>query len=96
MQASDTMRGMGKAGKALRQVLVKYSISQNRLAVTMGLARSTVNQWFNELSDPSAESVIQIVAALEQLNAAAAKEFVLLYLGRIVQPESSEPEQPED
>jgi transcriptional regulator with XRE-family HTH domain len=74
---------MGRAGKALRQVLEKYGISQNRLAVTMGLARSTVNQWFNEITDPSAESVIQIITALETLNEAAAREFVALYLGRI-------------
>ncbi|UBF29302.1 helix-turn-helix domain-containing protein [Kovacikia minuta CCNUW1] len=84
---------MGKAGKALKRVLETYNISQNRLAVTMGLNRSTVYQWFNEITDPSAESVTQIIAALEQLNEAAAKEFVLLYLGRIAQPE---PEQPED
>jgi len=85
---------MGKAGKALRQVLEKHGISQNRLAVTMGLARSTVNQWFHEITDPSAESVTQIVAALETLNEAAAKEFIVLYLGRIAQdPEpDNEPE----
>lgn len=76
---------MGRAGKALRQVLEKHGISQNRLAVTMGLARSTVNQWFNEVTDPSAESVVQIIAALETLNATAAKEFIALYLGRIAQ-----------
>jgi transcriptional regulator with XRE-family HTH domain len=82
---------MGRAGKALRQVLEKYGISQNRLAVTMGLARSTVNQWFNEITDPSAESVIQIIAALETLNEAAAKEFVALYLGRIAQDDERSP-----
>jgi transcriptional regulator with XRE-family HTH domain len=80
---------MGKAGKALRQVLEKYSISQNRLAVTMGIGRSTVNQWFNESSDPSAEAVTEIVAALETLNQAAAKEFIVLYLGRIAQDDES-------
>ena len=80
-------QGMGKAGKALRQVLEKYNISQNRLAVTMGIGRSTVNQWFNELSDPSAEAVTEIVAALETLNEAAAQEFIALYLGRAVQDE---------
>lgn len=73
---------MGKAGKALRQVLEKYSISQNRLAVTMGIGRSAVSQWFNELSDPLAESVIQIADALDTLNPAAAKDFIALYLGR--------------
>ncbi|MBD0266755.1 MAG: helix-turn-helix transcriptional regulator [Cyanobacteria bacterium Co-bin8] len=73
---------MGKAGKALRTVLETYSISQNRLAVTMGINRSTVYQWFNEITDPSAESVIQIFNALENLNPDAAKEFLALYVGR--------------
>ena len=76
---------MGKAGKALRQVLEKHGISQNRLAVTMGLARSTVNQWFHEATDPSAESVTEIIAALETLNETAAKDFIALYLGRSAQ-----------
>lgn len=84
---------MGKAGKALRQVLETYGISQNRLAVVMGVNRATVNQWFNETRDPLAESIPDIVKALEQLNEAAAKDFVLLYLGRFAQ---LEPEQPDD
>ena len=83
---------MAKAGKALKQVLERYNISQNRLAVTMGLARSTVNQWYNEITDPSAESVTQIVDALQQLNESAAKDFIALYLGRI----ASEDQPPED
>ena len=83
-------RGMGKAGKALRQVLEKHGISQNRLAVTMGLSRSTVNQWFHEITDPSAESVTEIIAALEKLNEAAAKEFIALYLGRTALEDESE------
>jgi transcriptional regulator with XRE-family HTH domain len=76
---------MGRAGKALRHVLETYSISQNRLAVVMGVNRATVNQWFNETRDPLAESIPDIVAALETLNESAAKEFVALYLGRIAQ-----------
>jgi transcriptional regulator with XRE-family HTH domain len=71
---------MGKAGKALRQVLETYEISQNKLAVVMGIARSTVSHWFNETRDPSAEAVTEIVKALRKLNEAAAKEFVELYL----------------
>ncbi|BAU40384.1 MULTISPECIES: helix-turn-helix transcriptional regulator [Cyanophyceae] len=71
---------MGKAGKALRQVLETYSISQNKLAVTMGLNRSTVYQWFHEVTDPSAESLLDIVAALDTLNPAAARDFLRLYL----------------
>lgn len=73
---------MGKAGKALKQVLKTYGISQNRLAVAMGISRTTVNQWFNETRDPLAESIPDIVAALEALDAEAAKDFVALYLNR--------------
>lgn len=71
---------MGKAGKALREVLETYEISQNRLAVVMGIARSTVSHWFNETRDPSAEAVTEIVKALHKLDESAAKEFVELYL----------------
>lgn len=81
---------MGKAGKALRHVLETYSISQNRLAVAMGIGRSTVNNWFNETRDPSAEAVTEIVAALEAIDPAAAKEFVSLYLGRIAQDDDQQ------
>ena len=81
---------MGKAGKALRQVLTTYGISQNRLAVTMGISRNTVNQWFNETRDPLAEAIPDIVAALEILNQTAAQDFLLLYLGRLPQTEDQE------
>jgi transcriptional regulator with XRE-family HTH domain len=82
---------MGKAGKALKQVLEAYGISQNRLAVIMGIARSTVSHWFNETRDPSAEAVTEIVKALQRINPEAAEEFVNLYLERNSQP----PDQPE-
>lgn len=75
---------MGKAGKALRQVLETYGISQNRLAVTMQINRATVNQWFNETRDPQAESIPNIVDALETLDPNAAQDFLQLYLGRSV------------
>ena len=73
---------MGKAGKALRQVLEKYEISQNRLAVTMGVSRTTVNQWYNETRDPLAEAVTEMIKALRQIDKAAAEEFIDLYLER--------------
>ncbi|MEM8807085.1 MAG: helix-turn-helix transcriptional regulator [Cyanobacteria bacterium P01_D01_bin.44] len=73
---------MGKAGKALKSVLTQYGISQNRLAVTMGVARSTVNQWVNEVSDPLADSVPAIMIALEALEPSAARNFLNLYLDR--------------
>lgn len=74
---------MGKAGKALKQVLTTYNISQNQLAVTMGIGRSTVHYWFNETQDPLAESIPEIITALQKINEAAAKDFVRLYLGDI-------------
>jgi plasmid maintenance system antidote protein VapI len=48
---------MGKQGQALKQVLETYGISQNRLAVTMGVRRSNVNRWVNEETDPAADAV---------------------------------------
>ncbi len=44
---------MGKAGKALRQVLEDCSISQNRVAVEMGIGRSNVYRWVNEVREVS-------------------------------------------
>ncbi|MFB2981380.1 helix-turn-helix domain-containing protein [Microseira sp. BLCC-F43] len=76
---------MGKAGKALKQVLETYNISQNRLAVTIGINRSTVSQWYNETRDPLAESIPEIVEALEKLNRSAARDFLVLYLGRSIE-----------
>lgn len=73
---------MGKAGHSLRSVLQNHGISQNRLAVAMGVNRSTVNHWFSESRDPAAEAIPRIVNALIAINPAAAREFVELYLGR--------------
>lgn len=83
---------MGKAGKALREVLSTYGISQNRLAVTMGINRSTVHQWVNEISDPLAEAVTQMIKALRQINETAADDFVDLYLER-QPPHAHKPEE---
>lgn len=73
---------MGRAGKALKHVLQQHSISQNRLAVTMGVARSTVNQWVNEVSDPLADSIPEIINALEVLEPAAVPIFLQMYIQR--------------
>lgn len=70
---------MGRAGKALKQVLESYGITQNRLAVMMGIDRSNVSRWVNQTRDPSAEAVAQIKDALEGLDPQAAEEFVMLY-----------------
>jgi transcriptional regulator with XRE-family HTH domain len=71
---------MGKAGKALKQVLEAYDISQNKLAVAMGIGRSTMHYWFNDIRDPSAEAVLEIRKGLRKVNPAAAEEFIRLYL----------------
>jgi len=75
---------MGRASDALKQVLDAYSISQNKLAVTMGISRANVGRWYHWL-DPSAENIAQITEALKTLNPLAAKEFVWLYLGIIIE-----------
>ena len=78
------MSGMGKAGKALRETLQQHNLTQNRLAVTMGIARGTMSHWVAETRDPTAESIPTIVDALKQLNPAAARTFVEVYLGRAI------------
>lgn len=72
---------MGKAGKALRQILEAYDISQYQLAAKMEIDRSNVSRWVSEERDPSAEAVFAINKALESFNPQAASEFVRLYLG---------------
>jgi transcriptional regulator with XRE-family HTH domain len=71
---------MGRAGKALKSVLDAHSISQNQLAMTMGIDRSNVSRWVSGSRDPSAEAVAEIKQALVTLKAPAAEEFVQLYL----------------
>ncbi|PZO33598.1 MAG: XRE family transcriptional regulator, partial [Shackletoniella antarctica] len=71
---------MGKAGKALKQVLEEYSISQFSLAVAMDVERNNVYRWVNEKRDPTAETVVEMVRALKTLNSEAAKAFIECYL----------------
>jgi transcriptional regulator with XRE-family HTH domain len=75
---------MGRASQALKQILESFEISQNKLAVTMGISRANVGRWFHGL-DPSAENIVEITKALRLLNPEAAKQFVWLYLGEIVE-----------
>ena len=56
----------------------------------MEVGRSTVHYWFNDTQDPSAESVTQIVEALQRIDRAAAKDFVRLYLGEIIEDETAD------
>lgn len=81
---------MGKASQALRQVLTKYRISQNKLAVALGIDRSAVFKWFHEQREPTSDTIVEIVKVLKQINLDAAKEFVYLYLGEILEDENNE------
>ncbi|HZG37348.1 MAG TPA: helix-turn-helix transcriptional regulator [Nodosilinea sp.] len=71
---------MARVGKALKQVLENYGISQNKLAVTMGVPRPSVNRWVHEQRDPAGDVIFEIKEALRQINPEAADEFVRLYL----------------
>ncbi len=78
---SGTIQSMGKAGEALKQTLESYKISQNQLATTLSTKRPVVNRWFHSQVDPTAETVVEIVKALQNINPQASQEFVRLYLG---------------
>ena len=75
---------MGRASQALKQVLDTYGISQNQLAVAMGVERGSVFRWYHNKRDPTAETVVEIVEALKVLDPHAAEEFVNLYLSSIL------------
>ncbi|HAA26551.1 MAG TPA: XRE family transcriptional regulator [Cyanobacteria bacterium UBA8553] len=76
---------MGRAGKALKQVLQIYGISQNKVAVALEVRRSVIYRWVHELTDPTGDTIVEIAQALQKLNPAAAQEFVRLYLGDFLQ-----------
>ena len=78
---------MRKAGRVLRDVLNTYGISQNKLASAMGVRNSVVYRWFNELIDPTGETLVKMVVALKLLDIDAAREFVQRYLGEILEEE---------
>ena len=71
---------MGRAGKALKQALLTYGISQNQLAAAMGVGHANVSRWVNEVRDPGSETILEIREALDQINPAATEEFIRLYL----------------
>jgi transcriptional regulator with XRE-family HTH domain len=75
---------MGRAGQALRHTLEQHKISQNKLAVTMGIDRPKVHRWYHEKIDPTAETVAEIVIALNKLDSEAAQTFVNQYLMDLV------------
>jgi predicted transcriptional regulator len=82
------MGSMGKAGQVLREVLTTYSISQNKLAIAMGVRSSVVYRWFNERIDPTGDTLVRMVEALKEIDRDAAKEFVRQYLGEIVEDDT--------
>jgi transcriptional regulator with XRE-family HTH domain len=75
---------MGRASRALKQVLDTYGISQNKLAVALNIDRSAVFKWVHDQREPSSERIVEITQALKALNPSAAKDFVQIYLGEIV------------
>ena len=81
------MGSMRKAGFVLREVLTTHGISQNKLAIAMGVRSSVVYRWFNERIDPTGDTLVKIVEALKTLDREAAKEFVWRYLGEILEDE---------
>lgn len=70
---------MGKAGKALKQVLETHNITSYRLAKVMGVSRSNMHRWINEAADPSADAVLDIRDALKAIDPTAAEAFTALY-----------------
>ncbi|MGD1857772.1 MAG: helix-turn-helix domain-containing protein [Leptolyngbyaceae cyanobacterium] len=75
---------MGQASAALKQVLDTHGISQNKLAVTMGISRASVGRWYHGL-DPSAENIVLTTEALKTVHVEAFRQFARLYLGTIVE-----------
>lgn len=80
---------MGRASQALKQVLEKYGISQNKLAVALEIDRSAVFKWFHEQREPTSDTIVEITKALKRINFEAAKEFVWLYLGEILEQDEA-------
>jgi transcriptional regulator with XRE-family HTH domain len=76
---------MGKASQALKQILEKFGISQNKLAVALGIDRSAVFKWVHDQREPTSETIVEIVKTLKQINPDAAQEFIQLYLGNLLE-----------
>lgn len=70
---------MGQAGIALQQVLQTYQIPEAQLAQELGVCRSAVRNWTDEIRDPYSEQVRAIVKALRRIHPQAADTFKALY-----------------
>jgi Uma2 family endonuclease/plasmid maintenance system antidote protein VapI len=81
---------MGKAAEALRQVLRIHRISQNQLAIALGVERGIVGRWVHERRGLNSDTVVDIVKALHNLYPSAAREFIQLYLGNEIEEEASQ------
>ncbi|MEM7061703.1 MAG: helix-turn-helix transcriptional regulator [Cyanobacteria bacterium P01_B01_bin.77] len=82
------MKSMRKAGRALKQVLQLHNISQNQLAVLLGIDRATVYKWFHGKREPNSETIVEITRALKRIKFEAAENFVQFYLGDILEEET--------
>ncbi|MDH6058423.1 HNH endonuclease domain-containing protein [Umezakia ovalisporum] len=82
------METMGKAGKALKQVLDYYNITQSKLARGLGVEVSIVFCWYYEKIDPTAENVAEIVTVLNNISKSAANDFIQGYLGDLIADKS--------
>lgn len=76
---------MGRASQALQQTLSAYEISQSALAAGLGVDRPVVYRWFHGKTDPTGETIADIVRALRAIEPEAAKDFVNSYLGEVAQ-----------
>ncbi len=54
------------------------------LKIVQDIERGSVYRWVHEIRDPTAETVRDIVKALQGIEPAAAEKFVELYLGDLV------------
>ena len=52
--------------------------------------RCIVFRWFHGHTDPTGEAIADIVLAIKEIEPAAAKKFVELYLGELVEDETED------
>ncbi len=74
---------MARTSVALKQVLDTYGISQNKLAVTVGISRANVGRWYQGI-DSSAKNIALIADGLKVLDVKAFQGFLRLYFGVLV------------
>ncbi len=84
-------KNAGRAGQALQQTLEIYNISQNSLAIKLGVNRPSVFRWCHGETDPTAETVVKIVQALAEIEPSASASFINFYLGELIQSKEKNP-----